>query len=58
MTQKKVKNQGLGNHCIFSPIDLMIKRELLSVVFNLQNQNSEPLNLKVASGGERALKNQ
>ena len=48
MTQTTVKKQVLENHCVYSPTYLMIKRELLYVVLELQNQNTEPLKLEVA----------
>ena len=50
MTQTTVKNQVLGNHCVFSPTYLMLKRKQQNVVLELQNQNTEPLNLVIACG--------
>ena len=42
ITQTTVKNQVLGNHCVYSPTYLMLKRELLSVIPNMQNEYPDP----------------
>ena len=38
MTQTTVKNQVLGNHCVYSTTYLMLKIELLSIVLELKNK--------------------
>ena len=48
ITQTTVKNQVLGNHCVYSPKYFMLKREHISFVLNLQNQNTEQLQLELA----------
>ena len=50
LTQTTVKNQILGNCCIYSPTCLVLKRELLSVLLELQDQNTEPLKPDVTYG--------
>ena len=50
MTQTAVKKQALENYCVYSPTYFMLKIELLSVMLELQNQNSEPLNMDLACG--------
>ena len=42
MTSNHPKNQVLGNHCVYSPTYLMLKRKQQKVVLELQNQNAEP----------------
>ena len=49
-TSTTIKNQVLGNHCVYSPTHLMLKRKLHNVVLELQNQNREPLKLVIACG--------
>ena len=62
MKQTIVKNQVLVNHRVYSPTYLMLKIELLSNVTELQNQNTEPLNLVVVCGkikqNEKGIQNQ
>ena len=45
--KQQTRNQVLENHCVYSPTYLMLKRELLYVVLELQNQNADPLNMLV-----------
>ena len=40
----------LINHCVYSPTYLMLKRELLSVMLNMQNQNADPSKLEISGG--------
>ena len=47
------RNQVLGNNCVYSPTYLMLKRELLFFVLELQNKYADPLNLDVSCGGIR-----
>ena len=42
MTSTTVKNQVLGNHCIYSPTYLILKIKQQNVVSELQNQNIDP----------------
>ena len=42
MTSTPVKNQVLGNHCVYSPTYLMLKIKEGNVVLWLKNQNTEP----------------
>ena len=55
-TQKTVKNQVLGNHCIFSPTYLMLKKTQKNIVLQLQNKNTEPLKLVIACGPIKKMK--
>ena len=48
ITQTTVKNQVPGNHYVYSPTYFMLKRELLSFMPNLQNQNAEPIKLEIS----------
>ena len=48
MNQTKIKKTSAKNHCVYSPTYLVLKRELISVMMELQNQNAEPLNMDVA----------
>ena len=50
ITQTTAKHKILGNHCIYSPTYLMLKRKQKNVVLNLKNQNVEPLKLEIACG--------
>ena len=38
ITLTTIKNQVLGNHCVYSPTYFMLKREMLSIILNLKNQ--------------------
>ena len=42
MTSTSVPKTMLGNHCVFSPTNLMLKIKQKYVVFELQNKNAEP----------------
>ena len=44
-TQTTVKKQVLVNNCVYSLTYWMLKRELISVVLELQNKNTHPLKL-------------
>ena len=50
MTKTTVNNQVLWYHCVHSPTYFLLKRELLSVMLELQNKNADPLNLDLAYG--------
>ena len=50
MTQNNSKNQVLGNHCVYSPPYLMVKRKQQNIVLELKNKNAEPLNLVIVCG--------
>ena len=41
MTSTPVKNQVLGNHCVYSPTYLMLKRKHQNIVLELQNPNAD-----------------
>ena len=47
-TQPPVKNQVLGNHCVYSLIYFMLKRKYQNVVLEIQNTNAEPLKFAIA----------
>ena len=61
MTQTTVKNQVLGNHCVYSLTYLMLKIKQQNVVLDLQNKSTETLKLVIACGPikktKRAFKN-
>ena len=42
MTSTPAKTKVLVNHCVYSPIYLMLKRKHQNVVLELQNPNAEP----------------
>ena len=42
MTSTPVKNQVLGNHSVFSPTYLTLKRKQQNVILYLKNQNIDP----------------
>ena len=42
MTSTPVKIKVLGNHCVYSPTYMMLKRNQQNIVVELQNQNAEP----------------
>ena len=48
--QHQWKNQVLGNHCVFSPIYLMLNRKKQNVVLEIHNQTAEPWRLVIACG--------
>ena len=50
MTSTPVKNQVLGNHCVYSPTYLMLKIKQQNVVLELQNPNADPLKWVIACG--------
>ena len=62
MTSEPVKNQVLGNCCVYSPTYFMLKRKQQHFVLELQNPNTEPRKWLISSGTggktKRAFKNQ
>ena len=54
--KQQPKNQFLGSHCVYLPTYLMLKRKLLSVVFDMKNKNVEPLNKDVSCRKKNEMK--
>ena len=42
MTSTPAKTKVLVNHCVYSPIYLMLKRKQQNIALELQNPNAEP----------------
>ena len=57
MIQTTVKKPSARKLLCFSPKYLMLKRELLSVLLELQNKDADPINLNLACGKIKQNKN-